>query len=57
MNHLVNDMTNYPDFETSRLSRFEIIQILKYPHLLKLNEKQILVYPLYVQNIILITRA
>ena len=55
MNHLVNDMANYPDFET--LSRFEIIQILKYPHLLKSNEKQILVYPLYVQNIILITRA
>ena len=48
-------MANYPDFET--LSRFEIIQILKYPHLFKSNEKQILVYPLYVQNIILITRA
>lgn len=57
MNHLVNDMANYPDFETSRLSRFEIIQILNYPDLLKLNEKQILVYPLYVQNIILITCA
>ena len=50
-------MANYPDFETFGLSRFEIIQILKYPHLFKSNEKQILVYPLYVQNIILITRA